>query len=98
IFRLFIGQGNSLAIVISTLVIATLIQPLRAGIQGFIDRRFYRRKYDAEQVLAAFGGVLRDEVDLDRLTVALIDVVQETMQPAHVSLWLRQPERPAGGR
>ncbi len=92
LFRLLTGQSSDLAIIASTLGIAALFQPLRRRIHDAIDRRFYRRTYDATQVLAAFGANLRDEVDLDHLTAVLLAVVDETIQPARSFLWLRQGE------
>jgi hypothetical protein len=93
LFTAVTGQQSPVALVISTLIIAALFQPLYRRVQELINRRFFRGKYDAEKILAEFASTARDEVDLDNITAALLDAAEKTLQPAVISLWLKEPSR-----
>jgi hypothetical protein len=95
-----LGQDSSLVVAGATLAVAAVFQPARRRVQQAVDRRFNRRRHDAAQTIAAFGARLREQVDLDTLTGELLAVVDQTMQPASASLWLRPPPepRPAAAR
>ncbi len=97
VFTRLTGRDSPAAVILSTLAIAALFTPLRRAVQSLIDRRFYRRKYDAEKVLAGFAATVRDETDLDRLTAELERVIQETMQPEFASVWLMAEESSGAG-
>ena len=86
------GQSGTLAVTVATLVVAAAFQPLRARIQRAVDHRFYRGRYDAARTLEEFSGRLREQVDIETVSGEVLGVVRETLQPAHASLWLREPE------
>jgi hypothetical protein len=90
-----LGQGRSLVVAGATLAVAAVFQPARRRVQGTVDRRFNRRRYDATQTIAAFSGRLREQVDLDTLTAELLAVVDQTMQPTRASLTLLRPRPPS---
>ena len=93
IFDSVAQERSPFIIVVSTLLIAALFAPLRQRVQAFIDRRFYRQKYDAQQILAQFAQTARDEVEMDLLQAELLRVVQETLQPEQITIWYRQAHR-----
>jgi hypothetical protein len=92
VVRSLSGQSGTLAVTVSTLLVAVAFQPLRSRIQRAVDHRFYRRRYDAARTLESFSGRLREQVEIEMVSGEVLDVVRQTLQPAHVSLWLRSPE------
>jgi len=92
VVRSLSGQSGTLAVTVSTLIVAVAFQPLRSRIQRAVDHRFYRRRYDAARTLESFSGRLREQVEIEMVSGEVLDVVRQTLQPAHVSLWLRSPE------
>jgi len=98
VFSLISNQQSEISVVLSTLAIAALANPLRGRIQNFIDRRFYRQKYDAEKALAEFTAAARSETDLERLTARMVEVVQDTLQPHSASVWMQATHKKEVGR
>ena len=92
VVRSLSGQSGTLAVTVSTLLVAAAFQPLRGRIQRAVDHRFYRGRYDAARTLESFSGRLREQVEIEMVSGEVLDVVRQTLQPAHVSLWLREPE------
>jgi hypothetical protein len=92
LLRTITGGSGAIGVTVSTLLVAAAFQPLRARIQRAVDRRFYRGRYDAVRTLESFSGRLREHIEIETVSREVLDVVHQTLQPAHVSLWLRSPE------